>query len=158
MNIEAYDYTLISTVLGMLVVFVSLTVLSLLMVGLKASFGERPAGERRAGGRRLGKSPEGPVPGGLRAGGRRRARRRGRESARDPSAASGGRTAEPRAEAPGDVDRKPPPWLAAAVVAYLAGEEGSGPTAEPWFPEFNHFDPWLGGGPAKRRPGGGTAE
>ena len=44
MNIEAYSYTVVTTVLGMLVVFLSLTALSLLMVVLKASFRER-AGE-----------------------------------------------------------------------------------------------------------------
>jgi hypothetical protein len=142
MNIEAYDYTVITAVLGMLVVFLSLTVLSLLMVGLKASFGERPDGGRRGPRRRGGRPP----------------RHQGHTPAPGASAAPGGAVVQPRGQGAGDEERKPPPWLAAAVVAYLAGEEGGGPTAEPWFPEFNHFDPWLAGGPAKRRPGGGTAE
>jgi len=153
MNIEAYNYTVITTILGMLVVFLSLTALSLLMVGLKASFGERPPGGRSAG--------KEPRTGKKRAGGRpaRPQRAPSRAGGVQPgAAASAGPAAGSRVEASGGEDREPPPWLAAAVAAYLAGEEGRGPTAEPWFPEFNHFDPWLGSGRTARRPEGGRAE
>lgn len=122
MNMEAYSYTVVTTVLGMLVVFLSLSGLSLLMVALKASFGERS-----------GKSP------GV---GTRPSGRQGEGAASGRSAAERKPPENPKA----DGQRQPPPWLAAAVAAYLLGGEGEGPTAEPWLPEFNHFDPWLGAG------------
>ena len=152
MNIEVFGYTLITTVLGMLVVFLSLTALSLLMVVLKAL--SREGGERPAGG----------GPGGERAAGRQR---RGRRPTAEPGGPGGGlhagaapeqRTRQTRVQAPAADEREPPPWLAAAVVAYLAGEERTGPTAEPWFPEFNHFDPWVVAGTAIRRSAGRRAE
>jgi hypothetical protein len=54
MNVEIYSYSLIATLLGMLVVFLSLGVLSVMMVVLKGifSFARRPAGGTRREGRR----------------------------------------------------------------------------------------------------------
>jgi Na+-transporting methylmalonyl-CoA/oxaloacetate decarboxylase gamma subunit len=48
MNVELYSYSLFTTVLGMLVVFLSLSALSVMMVVLKRVFsGEGKAGSRR---------------------------------------------------------------------------------------------------------------
>ena len=156
MNIEAYNYTVVTTVLGMLVVFLSLGALSLLMVALKA-FGEGPAGRGGAPGGRAAAE---------RAAGRRAAGRRaaGNAAARAESPApaealksAGQKRPEPKNRG-AEEERQPPPWLTAAIAAYLAGEERDGPTAEPWMPEFNHFDPWLGPGRATRRPDGQQRE
>jgi hypothetical protein len=128
MNIEAYNYTVVTTVLGMLVVFLSLTALSLLMVALKASFGEQAARTVRSAGA-AGDSKKTAAKAG-------------------PAAAAEDfkRPAEKRLERKSqdaEEERQPPPWLAAAVAAYLFGEERAGPSADPWLPEFNHYDPWL---------------
>jgi len=45
-NVEIYSYSLFTTVLGMLVVFLSLTALSAMMVVLKAVFSERRVSRR----------------------------------------------------------------------------------------------------------------
>ena len=127
MNIEGYNYTVVATVLGMLVVFLSLTALSLLMVGLKASFGDR-AGEHRAGG-----------------GGRDS----GRPASGDANLPAAGERAPAGRPGAGE-QRQAPAWLTAAVAAYLMGAESEGPSAEPWLPEFNHFDPWLAPGRTAR--------
>jgi Na+-transporting methylmalonyl-CoA/oxaloacetate decarboxylase gamma subunit len=46
--------------------------------------------------------------------------------------------------------KRPPRWLEAAVAAYLAEEavETERPSAEPWPPEVNHYDPWFSRGGA----------
>jgi Na+-transporting methylmalonyl-CoA/oxaloacetate decarboxylase gamma subunit len=47
MNVEAYSYTVFTTVLGMLVVFLSLSLLSVMMVALKGIFSKKKADGRR---------------------------------------------------------------------------------------------------------------
>lgn len=42
MNIEIYSYSVLASILGILIVFLSLCALSLLMVGLKVAFSDRP--------------------------------------------------------------------------------------------------------------------
>lgn len=42
MNIEIYSYSVLASILGILIVFLSLCALSLLMVGLKVVFRDRP--------------------------------------------------------------------------------------------------------------------
>jgi len=133
MNIEGYNFTVVATVLGMLVVFLSLTALSLLMVGLKASFGDSAGGKPRAGrgGRDSGRAA--PGDGGL------------------PGAGEGKPAERAAAGRPGaEEERQAPAWLTAAVAAYLMGSESEGPSADPWLPEFNHFDPWLAPGRSAR--------
>jgi len=41
MNVEVFSYSVLASILGVAIVFTSLTLLSLLMVALKAVFGER---------------------------------------------------------------------------------------------------------------------
>lgn len=53
MNVEVYSYSLITTVLGMLVVFLSLSALSVMMVVLKRIFS---GDEKKGGGRRTEKT------------------------------------------------------------------------------------------------------
>lgn len=122
-TIESFDYAIVTTVLGVVVVFVALTLLSLMMVALKAVFGDR-TGERS--GRPAGASAKGAAAG---------------------AAGKGAGSEDPKA---GEMPL-PPGWLTAAVAAFLAAEEAGGPTAEPWLPEFNHFDPWLGPARSMRR-------
>jgi hypothetical protein len=52
MNVEIYSYSLFTTVLGMLVVFLSLTALSVMMVMLKAVFAGRQKPGANGGARR----------------------------------------------------------------------------------------------------------
>jgi Na+-transporting methylmalonyl-CoA/oxaloacetate decarboxylase gamma subunit len=119
MNVEVYSYSIFTTVLGMLVVFLSLSMLSVMMVALKGIFSEKKADR---GGRRPAKRP-GPEAAG-----------RG-EAERQPSQ-------EPQL----------PPWLPAAVAAYLAEEqEPDRPTADPWNAVVNHYDPWISGGGFSKR-------
>ncbi|MBN1836327.1 MAG: hypothetical protein JW820_10790 [Spirochaetales bacterium] len=140
MNIEAYGYTVVATVLGMMVVFLALTGLSLLMVGLKAAFGEKPAGKAGAG------SGAGqPAPG--KSGTEQAAGRRG-----GPVKGAGEAAGAPATEA----ERQAPPWLTAAVAAYLADGESEGPSAKPWLSDFNHYDPWLAPGRSAQSQGPGT--
>jgi hypothetical protein len=152
MNIEGFNYTLVTTVLGMLVVFASLTLLSLLMVGLKAAFGER-AGADRTGGERIR---------GKRGAGSRAAAGGKPEVEASGAGASRGRDRKGVEQLPtrpgADEERQAPPWLTAAVAAYLAATEGGGPSADPWLPDFNHFDPWLTPGRSTRSRGAGTTE
>ena len=131
-TIESFDYAIVTTVLGVLVVFVALTLLSLMMVALKAVFGERSA-ERS--GRPAGASGKGAAAG---------------AGPGAPAAGPAGKGAGSGGPKAGEMPL-PPSWLTAAVAAFLAAEEASGPTAEPWLPEFNHFDPWLGPARSMRR-------
>ena len=103
MNVEIYSYSLFSTVLGMLVVFLSLAALSVMMVILKAVFSER-----------------------------RTSRNTVNRGARKEGQPAGGQA--------------PPPWVPAAVAAYLAQEEEpERPTADPWNAVVNQYDPWISG-------------
>jgi hypothetical protein len=136
MNIEAYSFTVVSTVLGMLVVFASLTALSLLMVVLKASFsGRGPRSSSRSGGG-AGAAKAAPEADGAFRAGDREAEVQGSAGRRDEG-----------------VQRELPAWVIAAVAAYLAGSESEAPSAESWLPEFNHYDPWLAPGRSTRSRG-----
>jgi hypothetical protein len=121
-NVELYSYSLFTTVLGMLVVFLSLTALSVMMVVLKAIF----TGEERPG-----------------AG--RRAETAGSLKTR-AAAAAGVKSLQPES------NEKMPLWVPVAVAAYLAEqEEPDHPTADPWNALVNQYDPWITGGRSIKR-------
>jgi Na+-transporting methylmalonyl-CoA/oxaloacetate decarboxylase gamma subunit len=63
MNVEVYSYSLFTTVLGMLVVFLSLSALSVMMVVLKRFFSgeEKKGGTRRSEKAETGKAKTGKV-------------------------------------------------------------------------------------------------
>ena len=122
MNVELYSYSVFTTVLGMLVVFLSLSALSVMMVVLKAIF----SGE--------GKQSAGQRPGTVAA------------TKASAATAGGGKNLQPE---PGE---QMPLWIPVAVAAYLAEqEEPDRPTADPWNAVVNHYDPWIGGGRSIKR-------
>ncbi|MBN1837258.1 MAG: OadG family protein [Spirochaetales bacterium] len=141
MNIESYNYTVVATVLGMLVVFLALTGLSLLMVALKAVFAERAAG----------KAASAAAPGAAGKAGKAEASPRGAGEAKAAAQGAGTRRTDV------EMERQAPTWLTAAVAAYLAGGESGGPSAQPWLPEFNHYDPWLAPGRSTKPHGPGAS-
>jgi hypothetical protein len=75
MNVEVYSYSLFTTVLGMLVVFLSLSMLSVMMVALKGIFSGK---KKDRPGRRPGKPP------GPEAAGRGEAKRQPSEEPQSP--------------------------------------------------------------------------
>ncbi|MBN2553268.1 MAG: OadG family protein [Spirochaetales bacterium] len=122
MNVELYSYSLFTTVLGMLVVFLSLTMLSVMMVVLKAVFSgeEKPKGGRRPKDSGMPKARE--------------------------AAQAGGKDLQPESGA------SMPLWVPVAVAAYLAEqEEPEHPTADPWNALVNQYDPWITGGRSIKR-------
>ncbi|UCF97768.1 MAG: OadG family protein [Spirochaetaceae bacterium] len=127
MNVEVYSYSIIATVLGMLVVFLSLSALSVMMVVLKQVFSGE--GKQRA----------------VRSSGKRRTKE-----------ARAGRLGVDNAKAGKDLGSQSaeqlPAWLPAAVGAYLAAEqEPDRPSADPWNAVVNQYDPWIAGGRFSKR-------
>ena len=106
----------------MLVVFLSLTMLSVMMVVLKAVF----SGEEKPKGGRRPKVSGTPKPA--------------------DEALAGGKELQPGAGA------LMPLWIPVAVAAYLAEqEEPEHPTANPWNALVNQYDPWITGGRSIKR-------
>jgi Na+-transporting methylmalonyl-CoA/oxaloacetate decarboxylase gamma subunit len=116
MNVEIYSYSLFTTVLGMLVVFLSLSALSVMMVVLKRFF----SGEEKKGST-----------------GRPEKAKTGKAETRK---AKTGKVEQPASA------QQMPGWVPAAVAAYLAEEqEPDRPSADPWNAVVNHYDPWISG-------------
>jgi Na+-transporting methylmalonyl-CoA/oxaloacetate decarboxylase gamma subunit len=117
MNIELFSYSLFATVLGMLVVFLSLSALSAMMVVLKRIFVSEVRNSR----------------GGRSGGGRA-----------DLAAGRKDRAGKLEQTAPG---LRIPDWVPVAVAVYLAEEdEPDRPSADPWNAVVNHYDPWVSPG------------
>jgi len=111
MNIEVFSYSILASILGICIVFISLVLLSLLMVALKAVFGDREK-----------KTPPASVSAAVSAVPRTPAVTAERRENADWIAAAvavfvtGEETAGPRAEAwlP-DVSGRPDPWMTRAA-------------------------------------------
>jgi hypothetical protein len=123
MNVEIFSYSLFTTVLGMLVVFLSLSALSVMMVVLKRIFvsdGESSRAGKDGSGRSESATPRG----------------------------NGAGIAEQTA-----AGLQIPGWVPVAVAAYLAAEEQEPdrPSADPWNAVVNQYDPWVSPGRSGKR-------
>ena len=103
MNVESFSYVLLTTVVGMAIVFLFLVVLSLLMVVIRAIFDDKPA----------------PSPASSQNG-----------SATDGGSDGAGAAASAGAD---QTDYGVPRWVVAAALAYLSEEEREyAPRASGW--------------------------
>jgi len=123
MNIETFQFTVYTMLIGMFIVFVAMIVFSLIMVLLKSTARGR-GGAESASSSRAESGQTG--------------------SARLDAAAGaqgGGKPLPAWA------------LVAVAAYLTAEGEERQGPSAEAWRPDVNQYDPWLVGGKFARRVG-----
>ncbi|MEX2444048.1 MAG: OadG family protein [Alkalispirochaeta sp.] len=110
MNIESFSYVLLTTVVGMAIVFLFLAVLSVLMFVIRSIFDEKAAASGKVDGRNGGGGPGGPGDG-----------------------ASGGGAGSAPTNAADRTDGGVPRWAVAAALAYLSEEEREyAPRASGW--------------------------